>query len=120
MCSRPAPASVNNCLILDMACSACAAASPTPTFTAVSRFWPTCPRTNTVLPLATTVWHRSLSSFCSGYVSRVLNLRIRVCMSDSVKEGAAVRTELHRERAHRPARERGEHESAVLDRLRQG
>src|SRR5580700_1314608 len=36
------------------------------TFNAVSRSCPTCPRTKTMLPRATTAWHRSLSSFCSG------------------------------------------------------
>jgi hypothetical protein len=47
---------------------------------AVSRSCGHCPRRYTVRPpRVTTAWHRSLSSLCSGYVSLVLNLRMRVC-----------------------------------------
>src|SRR5277367_3585298 len=118
MCSRLAPASPSSCLILAIACSACAAASPTPTLTDVSRSCPTCPRTNTVRPRATTAWHKSLSSFCSGYVVRVLNLRMRVCMGDS-EERTAMLGELLRQWAHGGIAPGDQNESAVLDFVRQ-
>src|ERR1700744_1522946 len=68
--------------MLCIPCSVWAVTSPTPTDAEVSRSWPTWPRRNTV-SLATTAWHRSLSRCCSGYVSRVLNGRIRVWLIDS-------------------------------------
>lgn len=60
-----APASSSSMAMLPMARSVWASTSPMPTDSLVSRSWPICPRTYTV-PLATTAWHRSLSSRCSG------------------------------------------------------
>src|SRR5687767_7770992 len=78
MCSRLEPASSSSILMFAIAFSVWPAASPIATLSPVSMSWPIWPRTKTMVPRATTVWQRSLSSFCSGYVSRVLNLRMRL------------------------------------------